>query len=268
MCFFGTFQWAEGECRLKEPYETQMKFCLIALLALSAGALAQGPRWNSQGGQRGLFRAKVVTNEPYSGVGVTTSKRTLTDGNTIDESSCVKVYRDSSGRTRREETRNASTCGASPQSILINDPVAGVAYAIDAQNSTYRQFTIKAPPAGTTHPARTPPANPNRVQTSLGNMPIPGTSFNAEGTQTVITIPAGRFGNTQPLTSTSIRWYSTDLQIVIQSSRTDPRNGAMTFQLSGISTAEPDASLFQLPSGLTLQQGPGNGPHGRGRRAQ
>ncbi len=80
-----------------------MKICFIAFLGLSAVALAQRPGWNFEGGFRGLFQGKVVTNEPYSGVGVTTSKRTLSDGNTINEASCVKVYRDSSGRTRREE---------------------------------------------------------------------------------------------------------------------------------------------------------------------
>lgn len=236
-----------------------MKLCLIALLSLCAVALAERPGWNFQGG----FRGKIVTNEPYSGVGVTTSKRTLSDGNTIDKASCVKLYRDSSGRTRREETRKSSTCSATPETILINDPVAGVEYAINAQNNTYRHFTIKAPPAGAAPMAGKHPANTSEVQTSLGTEPIPGTSLSAEGTQTVTTIPTGRFGNAQPITITSIRWYSPDLQIVVKSSRTDPRNGALTYQLSNVSTAEPVESLFQLPSGLTLQQG----PSARGRRA-
>jgi hypothetical protein len=240
-----------------------MKLCFIALLGLSAVALAQRPAWNFEGGFRGLFQNKVVANEPYSGIGVTTVKRTLSDGNTINESNCVKVYRDSSGRTRREETRKSATCSATPQTISISDPVAGVQYVINAQNNTYRQFSIKTPPAGATAPATTRPANPNQVETSLGTMAIPGTSLSAQGTQTVTTIPAGKFGNAAPITMTSIRWYSPDLQIVIQSSRTDPRSGVTTYQLSDISTAEPAASLFQLPSGLTLQQG----PSARGRRA-
>jgi hypothetical protein len=241
-----------------------MKSCLIVLLGLSAVAMAQRPGWDFHRGFHGPFQGKVVANEPYSGVGVTTSKRTLSDGNTINEASCVKVYRDSSGRTRREETRKSATCSTTPSSIFISDPVAGVEYAIDAQNNTYRQFTIKTPPAGTTPPTRQHPTNPNEVQTSLGTMAIPGTSLSAQGTQTVTTIPAGKFGNTQAITDTSIRWYSPDLQIVIQSSRTDPRSGATTYQLSSISTAEPAESLFQLPSGLTLSQG----PSAKGRRAQ
>jgi len=238
-----------------------MKICLVALLGLSAAALAQRPAWNFQGGFRGLFQGKVVTNEPYSGTGVTTSKRTLSDGNTINESNCVALYRDTSGRTRREETRNSATCSATPQTILISDPVAGLQYVINPQNKTYRQFTIRTPPAGATPPTR--PANPNQVQTACASQPIAGTSLTAQCTQTVTTIPAGQFGNTQAITITSTRLYSPDLQIVIQSSRNDPRSGATTYQLSNISTAEPAESLFQLPSGLTLQQGPSP----RGRRA-
>lgn len=226
--------------------------CFIALLSVCAVALAQRPGWN--------FHSKVVANEPYSGVGVTTTNQTLADGNTINESSCSKVYRDASGRTRREETRNSATCSATPQIILISDPVAGVEYIINTENNTYRQLTIHTPLAGSTPPSGSRPANTNQVETSLGTEPIPGTSFNAQGTQTVTTIPAGKFGNAQAITTTSVRWYSPDLQIVIQSSRTDPRNGVTTYQLSSISTAEPAASLFTLPSGLTLQQG---SPRGR-----
>jgi len=240
-----------------------MKICLIALLGLSTLALAQRPAGNFQGGFRGLFRGRVVINEPYSGVGVTTLKRTLSDGNIINESNCLKVYRDSSGRTRREETRNSVTCSATPQTVFISDPVAGVEYAINEQSRTYRQFTIKTPAAGTATPTTTRPANPNQVETSLGTEAIPGTSLSAQGTQSVTTIPAGKFGNAAAITVTAVRWYSPDLQIVIQSSRTDPRSGASTYQLSNISTAEPAETLFQLPSGLTLQQG----PSARGRRA-
>jgi hypothetical protein len=239
-----------------------MKSCFLILLGVSAVALAQPPAWNFARGFRGLFAGKTVTGEPYSATGLTTRTQTLSNGNAINQSSCAKLYRDSAGRTRREETRNSATCSATPTTISISDPVAGVAYVINPQSSTYRQFTIKAPQAGTTPQAvgasnapRTRPANPNEVQTALGAQAIPGTSLSAQGTQTVRTIPAGTFGNAQPITITSVRWYSPDLQIVTQSSRTDPREGTVTYQISNVLTAEPEESLFQLPSGLTLQQG-------------
>jgi len=244
-----------------------MKACFIILAGLSVVAvgLAQRPGWNFARGFHGMGAAKVVTNEPYSATALTTHTQTLANGNAINQSSCAKVYRDSAGRTRREETRNSATCSATPTAIFITDPVAGVRYLINPQTSTYRQFTFKAPSAGSTATATAQerPANPNRVQTSLGTQAIAGTSLSSEGTQTVVTVPAGRFGNAQPITMTSVRWYSPDLQVITQSSRTDPRNGTTAYQLTNISTAEPAESLFQLPTGLTLQQGPA----GRGRRA-
>jgi len=76
----------------------------------------------------------------------------------------------------------------------------------------------------------------------------------------VRTIPAGEIGNAEPITITSITYYSPDLQIVVQSSRDDPRTGQTTYQLTINSTENPtDATLFQLPASLTQQQrrGPG-----------
>jgi hypothetical protein len=232
-----------------------MKSCFLILLGVSVVALAQPPVRNFARGFHGLFAGKTVTGEPYSATGVTTRTQTLSNGNSINQASCAKLYRDSSGRTRREETRNSATCSATPASIFIHDPVAGVEYVINMQNSTYRQFTLRAPAAGSTPQARTRPANPNVVETSLGTQVVAGTSLSAQGTQTVRTIPAGTFGNAQAITTTSTRWFSQDLQIVTQSTRTDPREGTITYQVSNVSTAEPAESLFQLPSGLTLQQG-------------
>ena len=135
--------------------------------------------------------------------------------------------------------------------------MAGVQYDINVQNNTYRQFTFKAPPARTTPPPNRP-SQPNVQTTTLTPpMPIQGTGLFAQGTQTVRTIPAGEIGNAQPITVTSIAWYSPDLQIVIQSSRDDPRGAKTAYQLSNVSTATPADSLFQLPAGLTQQQGPG-----------
>jgi len=228
----------------------------LALIGIGTVALAQMPgRGHGFNPGGPMHAAKVVTNEPYSGVGVTNSTQTLSNGTTITRAECVKLYRDSSGRTRREETRQSSTCSATPQSIVISDPVAGLEYFINAQKNTYRQVTFTPPAAGTTPSTRQRPANPNAVETSLGTQSIQGTSLSAQGTQTVVTIPAGQNGNSQPIVITSIRWYSPDLQIVVQSSRTDPRMGNSTYQLSNISTAEPAETLFQLPSGLTQQQG-------------
>jgi hypothetical protein len=234
----------------------------VALLAMGVIVGAQGPgphggfRGRGPGGGPGGGGGFVppIPNEPFSGTEVRSFSETLTGGNSINRSSCAKLYRSGTGATRVEETRDSATCGT-PSSITITDPVAGVRYEINVAKSTY--FEMKLPPRPNNPPSG-PPSDSNRgpngdqvQKTSLGTQPIAGTSLSAEGTQIIFTIPAGKEGNAQPITITSIRWYSPDLHIVVQSSGNDPRGGNSTEQTSNISTAEPAASLFQLPTGLT-----------------
>ena len=54
----------------------------------------------------------------------------------------------------------------------------------------------------------------------LGALGIAGTSHAANGTVTM----GWDACNVSPITVTSIRWYSADLQTVVQSSRQDPRS--------------------------------------------
>jgi len=78
---------------------------------------------------------------------------------------------------------------------------------------------------------------------------------NAEGTRTARTIPAGEMGNEKPITIVSERWYSTDLQMDVRSTHSDPRFGDTTYTLTNIQRSEPDASLFVVPSDYTVKQG-------------
>ena len=59
------------------------------------------------------------------------------------------------------------------------------------------------------------------------------------------------------------RWYSNDLQVVVKSTRTDPRFGTTTYTLNNVQRTEPAATLFTVPSDYTVQQGgPGRGARG------
>ena len=81
---------------------------------------------------------KVVKGAPYSAQAVTETTQTLSDGNRIVNKSTATIYRDSEGRTRREQTLRVmgpfATAGEPPQTIFINDPVAGVNYALDTRS--------------------------------------------------------------------------------------------------------------------------------------
>jgi hypothetical protein len=86
------------------------------------------------------FDGKVVKGAPYSAESVTESVQTLADGNRIVNKFTSQVYRDSEGRTRREQTLKAlngvGISGEPLQTIFINDPVAGVTYTLDTRTHT------------------------------------------------------------------------------------------------------------------------------------
>jgi len=62
------------------------------------------------------------------------------------------------------------------------------------------------------------------------------------------------------------RWYSPDLQIVVKSTRNDPRFGTTTYALSNVQRTEPAAALFTVPADYTVKEGGPGGPrnHRRG----
>jgi TonB family protein len=92
------------------------------------------------------FDGQVVKGAPYAAEAVTESVQTLGDGNRIVRKSSALIYRDSEGRTRREQTLNNvgpfATAGDAPHVIFINDPVAGVNYSLDARTHTARKGTF------------------------------------------------------------------------------------------------------------------------------
>ncbi|HEY3579965.1 MAG TPA: hypothetical protein VGK82_05455, partial [Pyrinomonadaceae bacterium] len=84
------------------------------------------------------FGGKVVKNAPYSAESVTETVQTLADGNRIVNKITSQVYRDSEGRTRRDQTlKGFGPIGSSEeplQTIFISDPVAGVTYTLDTRS--------------------------------------------------------------------------------------------------------------------------------------
>jgi hypothetical protein len=101
---------------------------------------------------------------------------------------------------------------------------------------------VAAGSAGTTSPATTE---------DLGEQVVEGVM--AKGTRTTTVIPAGAIGNEQPITVTSEEWFSPDLKVLVMTKHADPRSGETTYRLTYITRVEPDASLFDLPAGVTIR---------------
>lgn len=88
----------------------------------------------------------------------------------------------------------------------------------------------------------------------LGSQTMQGVTVT--GTRTTRTIPAGQIGNDAAIKIVTEVWTSPDLKTVVYSKRDDPRMGEQTFQLTNITRAEPDASLFTVPGDFTVSDGP------------
>ena len=229
------------------------------------------------------FDSAVVKGAPYSADATTETTQTLADGNRIHQSTKSALYRDSEGRTRREQTLGEIgplTTGEPIQTIVISDPVAGATYMLNSREKIAHKMpgrgemfgrigkmaTIKKDAeAGAltrvegpveqrfeVRVARGAPMDSKNVKKeSLGTQMIEGVA--AEGTRTTMTIPAGAMGNERPMDIVTESWYSNQLHTTVMTKTTDPRAGETVYSLKNIRLAEPSPSLFTVPSDYSVQ---------------
>jgi hypothetical protein len=230
-------------------------------IAAAAALPAQGPGWRGPGMGFGPGPRTPVTGAPYSAVETVQFQQTLPGGNQIQRQEESRVFRDSQGRVRTERTVSApAATGQTPETVItIYDPVAGYFYRLDPQTKTAFQTPVRVPgpsqPGGSTPPFRNGPNGGNVQIENLGAQTVNG--IPATGTRMTRTIPAGAIGNQQPIQIVRETWVSPDLKVPVLIKSSDPRFGNSTMQLTNITQGEPDPSLFQVPSGYTIETRPG-----------
>jgi hypothetical protein len=226
---------------------------------------------------------RLVTGAPFSAVQVSSSQQVLANGNVINRQTQTNLFRDGQGRTR-EEMNITRPDGTTVSHVTIHDPVAGVMRDLNPQTKTAHEAKFRMGegpggrnPGGATSAdgasnnramrAGSRASDPNVTTENLGAQTINGVS--ATGTRITHTIPAGAEGNSLPIQVIHETWVSDDLKVAVMVKHSDPRTGTTTTQLTNIVRAEPDATLFTVPAGYTVQTGgPGRGPgpFGRGPR--
>jgi len=209
---------------------------------------------------------ETVKGSPYTATAVTEMTQNLADGNRIVNKTTALLARDSQGRTRREETigKIGGLHANGLKIVSIHDPVAGTEFVFKSgeqpaeeeihtgakvirveENKKVRVITAGGPKENWIE-------QPGEVKNeSLGTQTIEGVS--AEGKRETRTIPAGTIGNDRPIEITSETWFSPDLHTVVLSKRNDPRMGETVYRLTEIKRVEPDASLFQPPPGMKME---------------
>jgi hypothetical protein len=235
-------------------------------------------------GFEGLRPGKVVKGAPFTATASSETTQTLQDGTKIDRTTSSTLYRDSQGRFRRDVTLSGfgalQTAGKPRTVTVIGDPVAGVHYVLDPEKKVAHKMTRPNGGKNGGEPKGNAQAFEQRMQqhiakeeasgevtkTSLGTQTLKENGLSAEGTRITHTIPTGQIGNSNPIQIVFERWYSPDLQMVVKSTRTDPRFGTTTYVLTNVQRTEPAAAMFTVPSDYTVKEGgPGGfGKHGHG----
>jgi hypothetical protein len=230
-----------------------------------------------------MVPGKVVRGAPYSAVASTETTQVLSDGNQISHKMTSNIYRDSQGRTRREENFPGFgplvANGSHPQNVVfISDPVSGSDYILEPENKIARKVpSLPANGIAMNKVFRTGvggigavgPVGPvvqvfgdssaagsteSHVQTStesLGQQTIEGVV--ADGKRITTTIAAGAMGNQRPISTVTEEWLSSELQVAVLSTTKDPRIGETTYHLTNIQRSEPSATLFAVPAYYTIK---------------
>ena len=266
----------------------QIGFLTIEFLTAATFAVAQPP-----GGGPGVPGARMggpgapgmpigvgqppTPGAPFSAEGVTTTTQTLADGTRIERTVTAKIYRDTEGRVRREQTivgLSALNVTGEAQTISIVDPVARITYSLNPANHTCLRSPMPMavgrgriggappppppppPPGGDANAVGGPPPPPQPPPPgeSLGTRQIEG--LTAAGVKRTEVIPTGRIGNDRPIEVTDERWESTELRVLVLSRHHDPRTGDVEYRLTNINRVEPARELFAVPSDYTITDAP------------
>lgn len=231
-----------------------------------------------------------IPGQPFSADVIEETDRLLADGNHIRRENHGRVFRDSQGRTRNET--EIGPVGPGMKSfvhIMINDPVEGrfILLNPEQKTATVNQFRnrisaasgVPAQPANSaakTNAPVTAGAEPGALVQSMRTMRVasgaqpPGKSqvshedlgateiegFTVTGTRFTHTIAAGEMGNDQPMTTTSERWFSSDLKMDLLNKSESPESGKHVRKLVNIRMGDPDPLLFQVPADYTVKETP------------
>jgi len=226
--------------------------CIAAALAQSA-TLKPGPN--------------PVFGQPYTAERVVTTHQKLADGTTIEKVHSSLEARDSRGRTweKTELVRDPLRPGPKQYSIATYDPETRTETRWCTCNKfvTLTHFAEPRP-----LPAEHFPGSEG-MDVYLGASPSQRLKYHGEelppqvlqgvmtrGSKVVRTVPAGADGNDHDLTRTILSWYSPELHLAMTTIIDDPIDGLKKLEFTNLKRVEPDPTLFEIPAGYMVREGP------------
>lgn len=229
-----------------------------SLLLLSSPVFAQtpqAPQHAPDGGTRETFASISIPSTPASPFTATVNTewvRRLPDGSNITLKNHRTVARDATGRIFEERRFFVPDDGKRESTVYqieISDPAAHERYICRVAERLCRLEQFVAYAFETKAPASPSPAATG-VE-SLGTQNISG--LETIGSRETHLIETAAYGNEAPILEKKEFWYSPQLGINLITRRQDPRfSSQQNFEVTNIALGEPDAKLFEPPSGYKI----------------
>jgi hypothetical protein len=228
------------------------------------------PQPAQDGGVREVLESIVIPPiplAPFFATLATESVKYAADGGTMTFVNQRHIARNADGRIYEERwylVPKGSNVKSTMNWIQLADPKQHTLYNCSPQRhicdllvyNPESDLSAASLRKGSTHPLEN--GEGSDVWEDLGTRNILG--IETEGVRETTVTNVGVLGNDQPLNSVSEYWHSQQLGLNLLSIRSSPYFGKQTFTITEISTGDPDAQLFQLPAGYTVNDQRKNGP--------
>lgn len=230
--------------------------CLLVLIIVAAatGASAQA--------RLDIF-VTPFPNAPFSGTINVERSIVGRDGSTAQFKTVRYIHRDSRGRIYNESrTLLPASSTDTPQlvSIHLYDPQTRISTFVNPRERTFSQSTVNRPPEtvppvflNASPTGNSLPQNEFTKEEDLGSREMEGLSVH--GIREIQTIPAENSPTGKEIVVTDEYWYSADLRINMVLKHSDPRTGSVTMTVTGVTRAEPEPAVMEVPAGYTSAQG-------------
>ena len=188
-----------------------------------------------------------TTGAPFSATSVALLTQ-IRQGSTARFGFISRVARDSSGRLYFENRRPVAASGEPlPRTyFIVVDPEAHTRTVCYVATKTCRIDAFHHESYDVSEGGDDAPPAQASDSVSLGKREIE--SELVEGTRETTVIAAGAYGNRDPIVRAEEVWHSSDLDLDILITRTDPRWGTQTRKMTEISRANPDPAFFTIPA--------------------
>lgn len=228
------------------------------------------PQPAQDGGVREVLESIVIPpipHAPFFATLATESVKYAADGGTMSFVNQRHIARSAEGRIYEERWYLVPKGGKVKSSmswIQLADPKHHTLYNCSPQRHICDLLVYDPQPdlaaaslrKGTTHTLED--GDGREIWEDLGTQDLLG--IETEGVRQTTVTNVGVLGNDQPLNSMSEYWHSQHLGINLLSIRSSPYFGKQTFTITEISTGDPDAQLFNLPAGYTVNDQRKNAP--------